>query len=480
MFRTVTRGSTPVGDPQKEVLQGLDFWRAKDYLKAIKCYERAIALDAKRADAWSNKAICHQALGDIPEAIECCQQSLEIDPQFGMAWNNLGNLLAHQKQTEQAIAAYKKAVEAPLAMDDHYRVRALTALGRLERMAKQFSAALEALRRANQIDPKYTEARVELAFTLIESGASFQELRPAIDSIHDDGYYGFWFEDDDGKTSIAVLKNKQPIGSLMIIETKGPWKELVAAACRSDTAALGALLEGKADVDAKTINGTTALMKASAAGFRASVEMLLAKGAQVNAREECDGETALIRAARNGHAEIVKLLLASGADAHARMNSGSTALLWATEKGHSEVVKLLLAARSDANARTGGGATSLILASERNHHEIVRALLGNGAEVNATQPGGFSSLLFASQNGCFEAVQLLLGHGAEVEARDETHGATALLLAAQNGHSRVVKVLLERGAQINTKRKDGHTALSVASSKGHREVAALLMQAGAN
>ena len=49
----------------------------------------------------------------------------------------------------------------------------------------------------------------------------------------------------------------------------------------------------------------------------AGVKALLAKGANVNAADE-EGHTALIFAAFNGRAETVKLLLAAGADPNAK------------------------------------------------------------------------------------------------------------------------------------------------------------------
>ena len=73
----------------------------------------------------------------------------------------------------------------------------------------------------------------------------------------------------------------------------------------------------------------------------------LAAGANVNARGD-DGGTALHAAAVAGEADAVRLLLAAGADVNARRN-GLTALDMA--EGHAEVVRLLRAAGASSGAR---------------------------------------------------------------------------------------------------------------------------------
>ncbi len=70
------------------------------------------------------------------------------------------------------------------------------------------------------------------------------------------------------------------------------------------------------------------------------VEMLLAKGADVN-QKSCRGWTALMTAVWMGNSENVKALIAAGADLNAQMDDGATALSFAMKKGHSEIVRLL-------------------------------------------------------------------------------------------------------------------------------------------
>ena len=80
----------------------------------------------------------------------------------------------------------------------------------------------------------------------------------------------------------------------------------------------------KADVNARTEDGSTSLMYAAGSGTAESVKVLLDAGADVNARYE-NGWTSLMLAARFGAAESVKLLLDAGVDASVKDTLGKTA-----------------------------------------------------------------------------------------------------------------------------------------------------------
>ena len=105
------------------------------------------------------------------------------------------------------------------------------------------------------------------------------------------------------------------------------------------------LLEKGANIYLGDKKGNTALHYAAASDSEldrvAMVKLLLAKGADVNAKG--DVWTPLMSASYNGHAEIVGLLLEKGADIKFQDRAGFNALHYAKEKGHKEVEQLLLA-----------------------------------------------------------------------------------------------------------------------------------------
>lgn len=88
------------------------------------------------------------------------------------------------------------------------------------------------------------------------------------------------------------------------------------------------------------------LISATRKGDISTVKELLAKGADVNAKDNMFGRTALMWASENGHLELVQALLAKGADVNAKDNKGETALslVKAKGKGHSDVAQLLIKA----------------------------------------------------------------------------------------------------------------------------------------
>ena len=76
-------------------------------------------------------------------------------------------------------------------------------------------------------------------------------------------------------------------------------------------------------------------------GDAAAVTALLDKGADVNAKFRY-GQTALFKAAERGHAAVVKVLLDRGADVTVKDTFyQATAMTWALDGGHAEVVRLL-------------------------------------------------------------------------------------------------------------------------------------------
>ena len=82
------------------------------------------------------------------------------------------------------------------------------------------------------------------------------------------------------------------------------------------------------------------LFRAASDGDLFWVKMLIAAKADVNAKT-ADGTTALFIASQNGHPEVVQALIAAKADVNTEDDDGYTALIVATMNGHLDVVQLL-------------------------------------------------------------------------------------------------------------------------------------------
>jgi ankyrin repeat protein len=87
--------------------------------------------------------------------------------------------------------------------------------------------------------------------------------------------------------------------------------------------------------------GATPLHDAALAGQKAVAELLIEKGAPVNARDRESGATPLHHAASWGRVEVVQLLLDHGADPTIRNKNGATPLQLAIENNQPEAAALL-------------------------------------------------------------------------------------------------------------------------------------------
>jgi ankyrin repeat protein len=77
-------------------------------------------------------------------------------------------------------------------------------------------------------------------------------------------------------------------------------------------------------------------------------------------------------AALKGHEEILELLIAEGADVNARDNYKWTPLNYAAHGGHKEIAELLITAGADVNARDKDGKTPFDVASNDETAELLR------------------------------------------------------------------------------------------------------------
>ncbi|MFN7961067.1 MAG: PQQ-binding-like beta-propeller repeat protein [Thermoanaerobaculia bacterium] len=120
------------------------------------------------------------------------------------------------------------------------------------------------------------------------------------------------------------------------------------------------------------------LWEAARLGDAAAVKDLLARGAQVDAPFRAGG-TALLFAAQHGHRDVLELLLAAGANVGAREEvNGWGALAWATVGGHCDLLPVLLEHGADPNVRDlAKGLSPLAFAVVRAPRACFDLLLGS-------------------------------------------------------------------------------------------------------
>ena len=241
----------------------------------------------------------------------------------------------------------------------------------------------------------------------------------------------------------------------------GALTPLVYAVRSDDLASVKALLEAGADVNQVTGYGWSPLLVATQNRYYRLGAFLLDHGANVNLANK-GGWTPLYLATDNrniesgdypvrkpdiDHLEYIKLLLAKGADVNARMKdstetrtvftnqwldeNGATAFLRASQSGDITLMRLLLAHGADPKIDTKLHVTPLQVAagigwvegvtyewSEASTLEAIKLLLDLGLDPNVQSDTGRTALHGAAHKGRPVVVQLLVDHGARLDIRD--------------------------------------------------------------
>jgi len=287
--------------------------------------------------------------------------------------------------------------------------------------------------------------------------------------------------------------------SALLIGAADSRPPIVDAARRGDRAALQALVEKHADVNATEADGTTALHWASYRDDVESADALIRAGGKVNAANDL-GATPLWAAAQNGSEAMVRRLLSAGADPNIALLAGETPVMVASRAGKPAVVEQLLARGANVNARGTRNQTALMWAVSQQHPEVVKVLLAHHADLSlrsekwsqvmAVPPHGYmpynreipagdeTALLFAARLGDLESARSLVAAGANVNDAD-AWGVSAVTLAAHSGHGSLVEFLLDKGADPNAMRA-GFAPLHEAVMRRDDKMVAVLLSHGAN
>ena len=204
-----------------------------------------------------------------------------------------------------------------------------------------------------------------------------------------------------------------------------------------------------ANVNARSSDMHTPLMIACRRpGKSATVKLLLDHGAAVNPNAHPAAESSpLIEAANAGDFTSMELLLAHGAEIKV---SGEPALESAYTVGCTKCASLLVAKGLAKKDYTMALANIAVLGDVK----AVRTMLDHGADANVTDPLGRTPLMYAAASDLapLEVVKLLVERGADVNARD-THklggdsGLSVLDIARLQGETPVVAWLIKSGAK---------------------------------
>ncbi len=222
------------------------------------------------------------------------------------------------------------------------------------------------------------------------------------------------------------------------------------------------LLDHGANINAKDKDGYTPLHHCANADV---AKLLLEKGAVVDA-ETKQGITPLCHAIQGSQIKIAEVLILKGANVNARYY-GNTLLHIIAGKGepykHPRFTWMPI-----PDSKT----------DEDDPCDIAKLLIANGANVNARDEQNSTPLHQAAENGTLRVVKLLIEHNADLNAKDD-RGWTPLHKAVERGNIQIAELLLQKGADF-TQQSNMGTPLNIAKvwSK-NKKMAALLISYGA-
>jgi arylsulfatase A-like enzyme/Flp pilus assembly protein TadD len=138
-------------------LQALDYYRLKDFPRAMERFKSALVLDPKFALATYYLGLTQAMSGDLSAAHTSLEHALELDPTNFAAAYDVGALDLKQSHVEEALREFQRATE----INPDY-AEAFEALGELYLYLHRADDAIRALERAVAIAPDFTKAHYNL------------------------------------------------------------------------------------------------------------------------------------------------------------------------------------------------------------------------------------------------------------------------------------------------------------------------------
>ncbi|CAB3404135.1 unnamed protein product [Caenorhabditis bovis] len=195
---------------------------------------------------------------------------------------------------------------------------------------------------------------------------------------------------------IAELRNYGPkmVGTVVNISDQNGNTALHYAVSHANFPVVSSILDcEECDLNTPNKAGYTAVMLAALSALeddleKAVVQRLFEMG-DVNAKATQHGQTALMLAVSHGKRATTELLITCGANVNIQDEEGSTALMCAAEHGHRDLVKILLSQPNiDASLTDCDSSTALSIAVENGHRDIGVLIYAhlNYAKLDAGQP----------------------------------------------------------------------------------------------
>lgn len=317
--------------------------------------------------------------------------------------------------------------------------------------------------RWHRVDPTRTEGLLQVAWLLLDAGASANTAdgarsalagaagladNPAITAL----LLRYGADPDDGETLARAARHRDPACLRLLLDrgARAGAAALSAAVAPRNAVGVRLLLDAGADPG----GSPNVLALAADTCGPDVVEPLVAAGADLNA-PGADGRSPVRTATRAGNADVARLLVKRGA------RDDSTEVdrfLGACLRADRAAAVALLTARPDLpRLLTADDLGALGVAAARCRPAAVRLMVELGFPVAARGRDGGTALHHAARAGRPEVIELLVALGADVDAPDGRWGSSPLAWATVGSGERrrspvpgdwlgAVRALLRAGA----------------------------------
>lgn len=267
--------------------------------------------------------------------------------------------------------------------------------------------------------------------------------------------------------------------------TSDGWLPLLHAVRGGNSLLLQRLLErlpNPADANQGDVkDGKSALHCAFVYKQHSAIRLLIDHGANVNDKSS-DGLTPLIRAICDKNEDLVWLLIKKGADVDQQDGKGRLPLHYAIKLKSKSITWLLVSNKANVTIRNVNIPSVLDLALQKGEYSVAWLLCQHGADINMVDDKGMTALHRACIVGKLKDSKFLLDSGIDLRAKD-TAGSTALHYAVVEGREEIVQLLISRGSVrdfINEADARGNPALILATKKRNKAMVRDLINNGAS
>ena len=119
----------PGGNPSEQTTseariaydQGMDYFRRAQWNLAVQAFLRAVNLEPRFVEAWTNLGFSYRKIGDNQKALDAYRRALDLRPDFMFAHAYVGRLYIAMNNREMAVRHYEILRRLDAAMAEELR-----------------------------------------------------------------------------------------------------------------------------------------------------------------------------------------------------------------------------------------------------------------------------------------------------------------------------------------------------------------------